>query len=261
MKLYLFSIYLHKKYDKNEVATLLGIKLTKGIETAYYGFYDDIFIALTQFNVLTLIHSSKENIVLLLNRLNIENLNDKTHIYQDHNITIDENLNSEMNISNSGIFLRDKSALNLNIISLVVSQSVGLDKYERELNTLLLQSHELFQSRYSIFKRGRLIEFVKHLALIRHDMLSSMFLLDKPNIVWDNESIENLYNSLANLYEVKDRFDIVEYKLNQIKDDITLVMDFINHRQSEFLEWIIIILIVIEILMGLVEWFKPNWIG
>jgi len=30
-------------------------------------------------------------------------------------------------------------------------------------------------------------------------------------------------------------------------------MDIINHKRSEFLEWIIIILIAIEIIMGLIE--------
>jgi uncharacterized Rmd1/YagE family protein len=35
-----------------------------------------------------------------------------------------------------------------------------------------------------------------------------------------------------------------------------LVMDLLNHKQSEFLEWIIIILILIEIVMGLIEFFR-----
>ena len=90
-------------------------------------------------------------------------------------------------------------------------------------------------------------------------MLIDLYLLDKPNILWDNENVELLYNTLANTLELKDRFDIVEYKLNSIKDDIVMVMDLTNHNHSSWLEWIIIILIAIEIGMGLIDWFAPGF--
>jgi uncharacterized Rmd1/YagE family protein len=35
-----------------------------------------------------------------------------------------------------------------------------------------------------------------------------------------------------------------------------LVMDLINHKKSEFLEWIIIILILVEIVMGIMQMVK-----
>lgn len=66
-----------------------------------------------------------------------------------------------------------------------------------------------------------------------------------------------LYNKLATTLELKDRFYIVEYKLYSIKDDIIMVMDLTNH--SSLLEWIIIILISIETIMGLTEWFGPGF--
>jgi uncharacterized Rmd1/YagE family protein len=101
--------------------------------------------------------------------------------------------------------------------------------------------------------------FAKELVMTRHDMVIDLHLLDKPNILWDNEDAEMLYNSLASTLELKDRFDIVEYKLNSIKDDMMMVMDLTNHNHSSFLEWIIIGLIALEIFMGLglFEWLKP----
>ncbi len=65
-------------------------------------------------------------------------------------------------------------------------------------------------------------------------------------------------HSTINLHyrlELKERFEVVEYKLNSIKDDIIMIMDLKNHSHSSFLEWIIIILIVIEVIMGFMEWF------
>lgn len=87
-----------------------------------------------------------------------------------------------------------------------------------------------------------------------------LHLLDKPNILWDNKDAEALYNTLAAALELRERFEIVSYKLESIKDDIVMVTDLTNHQHSAFLEWIIIALIGVEIGMGLIEWFKPAFL-
>lgn len=86
-------------------------------------------------------------------------------------------------------------------------------------------------------------------------MVNDLFLLDKPNILWDNEEAEKLYNMLSSTLELKDRFEIVEHKLTHLKENITLALDLFNHKHSEVLEWIIILLIAFEIVMGLIEFF------
>lgn len=89
--------------------------------------------------------------------------------------------------------------------------------------------------------------------LTRHDMVSNLLLLDKPNILWDDAEAEALYNRLAFILELYDRHEIALSKLSQIKEDVMLVMDLINHKKSEFLEWIIIVLIAVEIVMGVMQ--------
>ncbi len=89
------------------------------------------------------------------------------------------------------------------------------------------------------------------MALLRHEIIVDMHLLDKPNILWDDETAERLYNDLSVFFELKERFEIVEFKLGLLKDDIMFLTDILNHKKSEFLEWIIIWLIAFEIIMGL----------
>lgn len=148
--------------------------------------------------------------------------------------------------------------LTLNVIALAISQSVGLEHYEKRLNTLFSQSRRIVESihTYSITQRSHLMQFAKRLALTRHDMVSNLLLLDKPNILWDNEEAESLYTRLAFVLELYDRHEIALSKLSQIKEDVMLVMDVINHKKSEFLEWIIIVLILIEIVMGIAEFIR-----
>lgn len=84
-------------------------------------------------------------------------------------------------------------------------------------------------------------------------------MLDKPDIIWDDFELESLYNQLALQLELKSRFDVVEYKMLFLKESVTFITDRVNQKSSEFLEWIIIWLIAIEILFSTYEYIiKPN---
>lgn len=259
-KLYLYAIYLTKSLSTSEIEQALNIKLTKGIETMQYAEINGNMITYTNFNVLTFINWPKENISSILNLLGIKessNIASTQNIHQDYPIEINPQLNTLFAIDNQKITLKERSRISLLIISHVISQSVALEVYENKLTDYYEKSKSLLEESdtFSIFKRTKFAKFAKQLVLIHHDMMIDLYLLDKPNIIWDNEDAEALYNKLAASLELKDRFEVVEYKLNSIKDDIIMIMDLTNHNHSSFLEWIIIILIVMEVIMGLMEWF------
>jgi uncharacterized Rmd1/YagE family protein len=259
-KLYLYAIYLTKSLSTAEIEQALGIKLTKGIESMLYAQIGKSMISYADFNVLTLINWDKEDIPNVLHLLGIKessNIASTQNIYQDYPIEIDSTLGRLFEIDNQKITLKEHSTISLLIISHVISQSVALEVYENKLSDYYERSRELLETSdtFSLFKRTQFAKFAKQLVLLRHDMMIDLYLLDKPNIVWDNEDAEALYNRLAWSLELKERFEVVEYKLNSIKDDIIMIMDLKNHSHSSFLEWIIIILIIIEVIMGLMEWF------
>lgn len=259
-KMNLISIYIPEQLTYKEIERVLGVTLKKSIEATHYIEMDDGILTFTKFNVLTLINFSRTEVVDTLKKLSLEwaeNFEQKS-IHQDYPLHVDSELSKSFAIDNDKITLKEHSILSLIIISHVISQSVALEVYENKLSTYYEISRKLIDesNTFSIFGRAKLSRFAKQLVLIRHDMLIDLFLLDKPNILWDNEDIEALYNSLFYTLELKDRFDVVEHKLNSIKDDIVMVMDLANHNHSSFLEWIIIILILIEIIMGLMEWFR-----
>lgn len=258
----LVAFYLEKPLTRNEIEEALGINFKKGIEATYYAQVEDAIITYTQFNVLTMINCSRLKVIETLETLGVEEAEDfdKVGIYQDYPLIIDPELPASFSISNDKISLKEHSLLQFQIIAHVISQSVALDLYEQKLSDYYERSRNLVDSAntYSIFKRAKLARFAKQLVLLRHDMIIDLHLLDKPDIVWENTEAEMLYNRLASVLELKSRFEVVEYKLSSIKDDIVMVMDLTNHNHSSFLEWIIIILIAVEIVMGLYEWFKAG---
>ncbi|MBV5322126.1 MAG: RMD1 family protein [Sulfuricurvum sp.] len=253
----LLSLYLNHPLTTATVEYALDITLSRGVENGYYGKNDLLHVVLTPFGVLTLIAEEKSQILAALSKLSIS-LDVEHLITQDYPIHIDPQLTTLFAVTNEAILLREGSMLTLNVIALAISQSVGLEHYEKRLNTLFSQSRRIVESihTYSITQRSHLMQFAKRLALTRHDMVSNLLLLDKPNILWDNEEAESLYTRLAFVLELYDRHEIALSKLSQIKEDVMLVMDVINHKKSEFLEWIIIVLILIEIVMGIAEFIR-----
>lgn len=253
----LLSLHLTHPLTTAKIEYALDVTLNRGIENGYYGKNDTLHVVLAPFGVLTLIAEEKKAILdalsLLGVSLDVENL-----LTQDYPIRIDPSLNTPFEVTNEAILLREATTLSLNVIALAISQSVGLEHYEKRLDTLFSQSRRIVESihTFSFTRRSHLMQFAKRLALTRHDMVSNLLLLDKPNIVWDDAEAEALYTRLAFVLELYDRHEIALSKLSQIKEDVLLVMDIINHKKSEFLEWIIILLIGVEIVMGLIEFAR-----
>lgn len=256
----LISISLPTPFAKHEIETLLDCSFKKGIEKAFYHQYRETFLVYTRFNVLTFINWEREQMVAALKKLNLKNAEtfEQFAIFQDYPILIEPDLDVTCKIKHEHILLKEPLSLYFVIIALVVSQSVGLEKYEQDLETHFEKSQQLLDltQSYSLLKRSKLIEFARNLMAIQHGMVRDLFLLDKPNILWENEDAERLYNQLSFILELKDRFEIVEHKLTNLKEDISMALDLFNHKHSEFLEWIIIGLIGFEIVMGLIDFFK-----
>lgn len=259
-RLDLFSYYLPQKQTPKNIEIALGITLKKGIEATYYAELEHGLLTYTHFNVISLINFSHVQIIQTLQSLGIQDAQQfkKQGLFQDYPILIDPDLSSYAAIEHDLIHLKSYTTIGLLIVAHVVSQSVALEFYEQKLSDYYERSRKLIDASdtYSIFKRTGLSRFAKQLVMVRHDLLIELHLLDKPDILWDNPDVEMLYNRLAASLELKTRFDIVEYKLNSIKDDMVMVMDLTNHNHSAFLEWVIIILIGVEIIMGIYEWFK-----
>ena len=247
----LVSIALPKPFTRQKIEAYLECSLQKGVEKAFYAQEQERYIVFTHFNVLTLIGYSKDDVIEVLRKLHLKHARryEEFYLFQDYPLYINSDLEHSCFISNDAITLKHPSTILFVIIALVVSQSVGLERYEKDLEAYFEQSKQLIDltNSYSPFKRAKLTRFASELTLVHYDMVSDLFLLDKPNILWENEDAENLYNELSMILELKDRFEVVEYKLGGLKDDIDMVLDLSNHKHSEMLDWIVIILIVVAI--------------
>lgn len=144
----------------------------------------------------------------------------------------------------------------LRIVMLNIGQSVALDYYENLTDELISSSkHYIIQ----LEKRGKiqisktnLLKYIGKVLNVKNSIIDNLYILDDPNLVWDNEELNLLNRHLKANFEINTRFKDLDYRLQIVEDNLTLFIDVLNVRESSRLEWLIIILIFLEILISLV---------
>ena len=251
----LISINMPAGLTRLQITQALSIELKRGIEACSYAELEsDRYLFFTEFSVLTFVNWPHQQMIEALSSLGLADAENyqKNVLHQDYLIKESPEVVQGSAVSYELIELAQLSLWPLMIVALVVSQSVGLERFENRVNHYFSKGREMVHAsgRFGWMQRHQFADYAEEISLLRHDMVLDLRLLDKPNVLWDNENYEGLYNRLAEALELNDRFEVVSYKLNTLKEDISMMMDLYHHKHGSFLEWIIIVLIMIEVVMG-----------
>ena len=143
------------------------------------------------------------------------------------------------------------------IIMLNVSQSVALDYYSSQTETLLQETNHHTQQ---LEKTGRLglsgIALKKYIGRtlnLKNKIAENLYIFDSPDVTWENERINRVDQGLKSMFDLQDRFRTIHDGLEIVKENLDLFKDLMQHRKSTALEWIIIILILVEVINLAVE--------
>jgi uncharacterized Rmd1/YagE family protein len=150
----------------------------------------------------------------------------------------------------------------LRLIMLNVSQSVALDYFSEQTNQLLEEtnSHTL-----SLERKGRLAITGKALKMyigktlnLKNRISENLYIFDSPPETWEDENLNRMDLGLKRTFDLQDRFRDIREGLEIIKENLELFKDLLQYRTSTFLEWIIIVLVFLEVLNLLIDKiFKP----
>ncbi|MDF2840533.1 MAG: hypothetical protein K0Q99_1305 [Clostridia bacterium] len=144
----------------------------------------------------------------------------------------------------------------LNMLSVVLAKSVALERVEESLDNLLDEIEEIIakleQGKLGISDK-KLSKTVATILRFKFDIISYLMLLDKPAITWVNQESENLYIELAELFELKARYDTIKGKSETLMGITEVFTTMTYQKRGNILEWMIIILITIELVIALAE--------
>jgi uncharacterized Rmd1/YagE family protein len=146
-------------------------------------------------------------------------------------------------------------AATVDIVTLLLAQSVSIDYYEEDLRAIL---GDLDRRTERMARRGRLpgsprdlVRFVGGSVATKNQIIAALAVLDKPAATWESERLDKLYRELREMLEIDDRFRALEYKLRTIQETLELFLDLNNTRRGLILEATIVLLIVFEIVLAL----------
>jgi len=139
----------------------------------------------------------------------------------------------------------------IRLVMLNISQSVALDRYSQITEDLLIETHahtSYLQRKGKLDISGnKLKRFIGRTLNIKNKISENLYIFDSPDITWDNEDLNKLNQGLKQVFDLKDRYRLIYDRIEIIKENLELFKDIMDHKESSRLEWIIIILIVIEV--------------
>jgi len=141
--------------------------------------------------------------------------------------------------------------------SYALSQSSKLEVFERSISNTIQETSFLSQQ---VKRHGKITLSRRKLSKLMGDLFEERTsinldcdLLDTPEFFWKRPKYEPYYLMMTDFLDIKQRMDVLHRRLGVVHDLYNFLSLELNNAHSSFLEWIIIILISIEIIMELAK--------
>jgi uncharacterized Rmd1/YagE family protein len=163
----------------------------------------------------------------------------------------------EFKINFDKLILEDESILTKIAISTSLAQNIKLIDFEQTIQSTIEENSSIpkilaDKGKINLSKKDT-AKKMGELFLVRSKTNLHYDLLDTPEFFWDYPEYEVYYDKVTKYLDIKSRLEVLNKKVEIIQELFDMLSNEQHHRYSSFLEWIIIILIGVEIVMGLWE--------
>jgi uncharacterized Rmd1/YagE family protein len=139
------------------------------------------------------------------------------------------------------------------IIALVVAQSVAMEYYEGDVDVLIgaLQERSSTLARKGTLpgSAGALLKFIGRSVTMRTQVVHTLSLLESPGATWDDESLDRLYRGLRASFEIEERHLSLDHELRIVQDNLELMVDLVRQRRFIILEIAVVVFVAAELLV------------
>lgn len=180
--------------------------------------------------------------------------------FEEETATIELSGSAEDQVPVGGpVQLRDMSTARLLVVSDVLAKSVALAHDEREVarvfDVIDPFAKELAERGRTGRRRTGLLKLIGNALLVQHRVSGRVAIAEKPDALWDRPDLERLYARLEDEYELHERLEALNGKIEVIAKTATTLADIIDTRRSLRVELVVVLLIAFEIVMTLYQIF------
>nr|XP_053627954.1 required for meiotic nuclear division protein 1 homolog [Cherax quadricarinatus] len=160
---------------------------------------------------------------------------------------------SKTKLVNDKIFLNPEGQTDLekytfsNAMTLSVKLGIWEASLDRYINNIEYVSEELSKHGRVVLSQTQVLQRMGQLFALRHLINLSSDLLDVPDFYWEYEELEQLYKKVSNYLSISKRTSVMNVKLNHCIELMELLKSHLSEQHASRLEWIIIILIMVEV--------------
>eukprot|EP00985_Skeletonema_marinoi_P005698 scaffold2476_cov99-Skeletonema_marinoi.AAC.3 len=181
-----------------------------------------------------------------------------------------DNANDEMGFCYGDVFkwhrdvvqLQTRDASEKLAVSFAVAKSANLSIYEAKLEKAIERNSHIPEHMASAgelhMTRKQVNVEIGRLFLLNNAINLETNLLDVPEDFWEDDRFEPEYKQSMKYLDVDNRIAIIDKRLAVLKDLHSILMDAANNVHASVLEWIIIILIVVEILIEVFRAYRDE---
>ncbi len=143
------------------------------------------------------------------------------------------------------------------VIMLNLGQAVALTNYVNRTSKLhdqtLVYTKYLEETGMIKLKKKQMRKFIGKIMNLKNNIAENLFIFDSPDVAWTTKELTTLDYKLKDELDIINRYQGIKNSLDTIKENLDLFSDILNHKYSSMLEWIVIILIFIEIVEVLIQ--------
>lgn len=161
-------------------------------------------------------------------------------------------------IYNDFITLRDDSNYMLKLsISHALAQSVKISLFEELVDNTIEDTQDIPQQIAHTGKiemtRDETMKSIGELFILRININLHGSVLDSPELMWAEPHLEPIYQATCGYLEVNQRVELLNQRLEVISDLLQMLKDQLGHSQEENLEFIVVVLVCIEVLVSVIN--------
>lgn len=145
----------------------------------------------------------------------------------------------------------------MEVIASTLAQSTSMEYYESLVEEAWKQVDEMLGAmRHRGTNNWFIAPINRRIAealTLRSSVVRVLHLLDKPDLVWEDKIMDEIYGDLRAMFDLPERFQALEYKLQLIQQTLEVLVESMRDRRLYWLELTIVLLILFEIIMTFVH--------
>lgn len=143
-----------------------------------------------------------------------------------------------------------------NAMALSVKLGVWENALENYIDSVAYITEDLRNGKKIRMSRADMLRKTGDLFELRRLINLSSNMLDTPDFYWDREHLEQLYAQACRYFNIQNRTKVMNEKLNHCVELADLISSNLNDKHHIRLEWMIIILIMVEVGFEFLHFFS-----